>query len=190
MTPLLARLGAWFVARRRARYRPKAAPLAAAERAELARFFPPETLDAARVAMVPRIPGPPFARLLARAGLRVADFDRVVGITYRDTIVLAERLHGEVLLATLFHELVHVEQGRQLGARGFLGRYMGEWLHSGRYDGITLERDAYALQRRFEAAPNEPFDVAAEVAAQLAPVAVGATLECKGPGRHNTGSGQ
>ena len=33
---------------------------------------------------------------------------------------------------------------------------------------IPLEADAYALERRFRAAPDEPFDVAAEVARRLA----------------------
>ena len=70
--------------------------------------------------------------------------------------------------ATLFHELVHVEQVRQLGTRAFVERYLRGWLEAGRsYGAIPLERDAYALERRFRSAPAEPFDVAAEVARRL-----------------------
>src|SRR5688572_31918269 len=102
-------------------------------------------------------------------GLAALDFDRVLAITFADTIVVTARTTGQELLATLFHELVHVEQVRQLGLARFVQRYAEEWWRAGRrYEAIPLERDAYALQRRFEAAPREAFDVAAEVARQLA----------------------
>ena len=155
-----------WVARRRARYRDRAGPLPEATRAALAAFFPTPTLDAARLAVVPRIPGPPFLSLLRKAGLVAADFRRVVGMTFQDTIIVTEDLAGPALQATLFHELVHVEQARQLGLAGFARRYVEGWLEEGRYDRIPLERDAYELQRRFERAPGVPFDVFAEVSAR------------------------
>jgi hypothetical protein len=150
-------------------------PLSTGDRAALDPFFPSATLDDVRVAVVPAIPGPPLAGFLRGLGLATADFARVVGITFADTIVVAERLKGAPLLATLFHELVHVEQMRRLGLAGFMRRYVEGWLATGRYAAVSLERDAYDLQRRFERAPREPFDVAAEVAVRLSPSSAGTT---------------
>ena len=164
LAPALAWLGARWVARRRSRHRPSAGPLPAEARPTLAPYFPAPTLDAARVVVVPRIRQPPLGALLRRLGLGGADFDRVLGITFGDTILVVERVRGPALLSTLFHELVHVEQARQLGARAFVRRYVREWIEAGRYGAIPLEREAYVLQRRYEEAPGQPFDVAAEVA--------------------------
>jgi hypothetical protein len=94
--------------------------------------------------------------------------DRLIGITYLDTIVVPGRPGDPVPLSTLFHELVHVEQARQLGPRAFVERYVRGWWENGRrYGAIPLERDAYALERRFRAERGTPFDVAAEVARRL-----------------------
>lgn len=143
-------------------------------RAALDPFYPSATLDEVRLAVVPAIPGPPLGGLLRRMGLATADFARVVGITFADTIVVADRLQGPALLATVFHELVHVEQVRRLGLAGFMRRYVEGWLASGRYAAVPLERDAYELQRRFERAPREPFDVSAEVERLLSSSSAGA----------------
>jgi hypothetical protein len=140
----------------------------------LAPYFPAETLAAARLAIVPRIPLAGALRLARRLGISAVDADRLLGITYLDTIVVPRRWSDPaevdgVARSTLFHELVHVEQARQLGVRGFVERYVRGWLENGRrYDAIPLERDAYALERRFRGAPEEPFDVGAEVARRLA----------------------
>jgi hypothetical protein len=117
--------------------------------------------------VVPRIDPPRILSLVRRMGIATIEFDRILGITFVDTIILAERVTGRALLPTLFHELVHVEQARQLGARAFVRRYVREWVEAGRYGAIPLERDAYALQRRFEETPPAPIDVAAEVARRL-----------------------
>jgi hypothetical protein len=167
MAPALAWLGARWVARQRARHRAGGGHLPAEARSTLARYFPAETLDAARLAVVPRIDPPRLLSMARRLGLAAVDFERVLGITFGDTIVLVERVTQGALLPTLFHELVHVEQARRLGARAFVRRYVREWIEAGRYGAIPLERDAYALQRRYEEAPGEPFDVAAEVARRL-----------------------
>ena len=134
----------------------------------LAPFFPAETLAAARLAIVPRIPLSRILRIARRLGISAVDADRLQGITYLDTIVVPEHRAGPIPLSTLFHELVHVEQARQLGVRAFVERYIRGWLENGRrYEAIPLERDAYALERRYRAAPDDPFDVADEVARQL-----------------------
>jgi hypothetical protein len=44
----------------------------------------------------------------------------------------------------LFHELVHVEQYRQLGIPRFAELYVRTFLSGGGYDGIPLEINAYA----------------------------------------------
>lgn len=161
--------GVRWVERRRARHRGAAVPISADALRTLAPFFPVETLDVARVAVVPHLS---LSRLLAlgrRLGVSAIDVDRILGITYLDTIVVPGTGIEPIPLPTLFHELVHVEQVRQLGARAFVERYVRGWLEGGRsYGAIPLERDAYALERRFRAAPQQPFDVAAEVARQLA----------------------
>ncbi|HUF90545.1 MAG TPA: hypothetical protein VMR66_11275 [Gemmatimonadota bacterium] len=157
-----------WLERRRARHREHADPLPAAALEALAPFFPAATLEAARLAVVDRLREPRLVALGRRLGLGIVALEEILGITYVDTIVVPRTGSGEVPLSTLFHELVHVEQARQLGARGFVERYARGWLEGG-YRGIPLERDAYALERRFRAAPDQPFDVAAEVARRLNP---------------------
>lgn len=161
--------GVRWLHRGRARHRAVAAPISDDAVRALGPFFPPETLAAARVAIVPRIPLSRILRLARRLGISAVDADRLLGITYLDTIVVPQHRASPVPLSTLFHELVHVEQARQLGVRGFVERYIRGWLENGRrYDAIPLEQDAYALERRFSAAPGEPFHVGAEVARRLA----------------------
>lgn len=151
---LLTSLGERWIVRLRASHRPLAAGLPEEAQGVLARFFPTETLETACLAIVPRIRAP---------------FRGLLGITFDDTIVVLDRVRGPALVSTLFHELVHVEQARQLGLRRFVERYLRGWLQNGRrYASIPLERDAYDLQRRFEAAPAAPFDAAAEIARRLA----------------------
>lgn len=165
---LLPWWGVRWLHRGRARHREAAAPIPGESLQALAPFFPAETLAAARLAIVPRIPLSRILRLARRLGISAVDADRLLGITYLDTIVVPEHRAGPVPLSTLFHELVHVEQARQLGVRGFVERYIRGWLENGRrYDAIPLEQDAYALERRYRAGPDDPFDVAAEVARRL-----------------------
>ncbi|HEY7470793.1 MAG TPA: hypothetical protein VIE68_00430 [Gemmatimonadota bacterium] len=160
--------GVRWVERRRARHRDLAGPIPSDALRALAPFFPAETLAIARVSVVPRIPLSGLLRLVRRMGISAVDVDRILGITYLDTILVRHGAGVPIPLPTLFHELVHVEQVRQLGTRGFVERYVRGWLESGRsYAAIPLEEDAYALERRFRAAPEEPFDVATEVARRI-----------------------
>lgn len=72
--------------------------------------------------------------------------------------------HGAVVDGLLFHELVHVEQYRQLRVPRFPGLYVRGFLSGGGYNGIPLEVNAYALGRQFEENPQQRFAVAEEVA--------------------------
>ncbi|MGH7543434.1 MAG: hypothetical protein ACREK7_05795 [Gemmatimonadota bacterium] len=162
----IARGVAW-IHRRRELHRLSGLPLAADALAALGQYFPSDLLEAIRVHRVPRIRPPWPVGLLGRLGRGPIDFGHVWGITYLDTIVLATSLvEEEREMACLFHECVHAAQVRLLGPAGFVRRYVEEWAAAGwRYRGIGLEREAYALQRRFEA--GEVFRVEAELGRDL-----------------------
>ena len=161
---------AWVVARgitwlqrRRDLHRPLGQPLAVEVLDALGPYFEPVLLGAIRVHRVPRIRPPWPVGLLGRLGRAPIDFGHVWGITYLDTIVLATSLVEEKReTVCLFHECVHAAQVRVLGPAGFVRRYVEEWAAAGwRYSGIGLERQAYALQHRFEI--GEEFRVEAEM---------------------------
>jgi hypothetical protein len=67
----------------------------------------------------------------------------------------------------LFHELVHVEQYRQLGIPRFAELYVRGFLSGGGYEGVPLEINAYDLGGRFERSPLARFSVADEVGAWI-----------------------
>jgi hypothetical protein len=70
---------------------------------------------------------------------------------------------GSLSLRTLFHELVHVEQYKQLGVRNFAKLYVRGFLRTGAYRGIPLEVHAYELDGRYAANPALRFRVRDEV---------------------------
>jgi hypothetical protein len=67
------------------------------------------------------------------------------------------------LMASSFHELVHVEQYRQLGISRFSELYVRGFLNGGSYEAIPLEVHAYTLGGRFEQNPARQFSVSDEV---------------------------
>jgi len=156
-------LVAQYIAGQREKFSPQAAPLTAAQRAAMAGFFQPQVLDAAGVLVLhgTRVGNPPFYPLLAGMGLSgLPGFPRMAAITFCDVVVS----HVPFTEGLLFHELVHVEQYRQLGIPRFAELYVLGFLSGGGCDGIPLEANAYALGRRFEANPRQQFSVAEEVA--------------------------
>lgn len=167
--PLVARLGRSWVADQRERHRPRARPLEPDRRAGLEPFFAAWVLDAVRVRMVERIDPPPLVGMLKSLGIPLPlEIERIAGIAFVDTVVLLDSVAGSRRVPLLFHEMVHVVQYHLLGLGGFMDRYVRGWLESGRtYRSIPLERDAYALTARFTGAPDEPFDVVAEVERRL-----------------------
>ena len=126
-------------------------------------YFPPQALDAARVLVLEaaHLEDPPFYRLLKGAGFPdLPAISNVAAITFGDVVVSHETFTDGLL----FHELVHVEQYRQLGIQKFAKLYFHGFLAEGGYDGIPLELNVYDLGRRFELGPRHRFNVAEEVA--------------------------
>jgi len=129
----------------------------------MAGFFLPQVLDGARVLVRHgiRVGNPPFYPMLAGMGIsNLPDISQMAATTFCDVVVS----HVPFANSLLFHELVHVEQYRQLGIPRFSELYVRGFLSGGGYDGIPLEANAYALGRRFEGNPGQQFSVADEVA--------------------------
>ena len=129
----------------------------------MAGFFRPQVLDAARVIVLrgTRVEDPPFYPMLAGMGFsNLPGFSQMAAITFGDVVVS----HMPFTDGLLFHELVHVEQYRQLGIPRFSDLYVRGFLSGGGYDGIPLEANAYGLGSRFEADRRQRFSVADEVA--------------------------
>ena len=88
------------------------------------------------------------------------DQSTMAAITFCDVVVSHEAFSNGLL----FHELVHVEQYRQLGISRFSELYVRGFLNGGSYEAIPLEVNAYSLEDRFRRDPRRTFSVQAEVA--------------------------
>jgi len=124
-------LVAQYITAQRERFYPQAAPLAAAQKAAMAGFFLPQVLDAARVLVLfdRRVENPPFYPMLASMRFsNLPDFSQMAAITFCDTVIA----HVPFTDGLLFHELVHVEQYRQLGVPRFSELYVQGFLSGGR----------------------------------------------------------
>jgi hypothetical protein len=86
---------------------PLAVPLSPAQRASLDGFFLPRL----RILTESRVVNPPFYVPLQRMGFtNLPNFSTMAAVTFRDVVVS----HQPLTDGLLFHELVHVEQYRQL----------------------------------------------------------------------------
>jgi hypothetical protein len=83
------------------------------------------------------------------------DQSTMAAITFSDVVVS----HVPVTNGLLFHELVHVEQYRQLGIARFSELYVTGFLNGGGYQRIPLEVHAYELGAQYEANPQQRFSV-------------------------------
>jgi hypothetical protein len=138
-------------------------PLTREQRAAMDGFFPPNFLDGVGIISLDwhRVANPSFYPMLTKMGFaNLPNFGEMAAITFSDVVVS----HVPFTNGLLFHELVHVEQYRQLGIPRFSELYVDGFLTGGGYDGIPLEVHAYALGSRFEANPRQRFIVADEVA--------------------------
>jgi hypothetical protein len=129
-------------------------------------FFTPELLDETRLVVLSgeQVANPDFYPALRSIGfINLPDQSTMAAITFSDTVVAHEAFTEELL----FHELVHVEQFRQLGIAKFAELYVRGFLSGGGYDGIPLERNAYLLGHQFETDTSSCFSVAEAVSAWI-----------------------
>jgi len=160
-------LVAQYITTQREKYTPRAIPLSAQQKAKMAGFFLPQLLDDARLLVLSgeRVVNPDFYPMLRNLGFRnLPDQSTMGAITFSHTVVS----HGPFTDGLLFHELVHVEQYRQLGIPRFSELYVRGFLTEGGYEGIPLERNAYLLGGRYEEDPARHFSVADEVVEWIA----------------------
>jgi hypothetical protein len=128
----------------------------------VASFFSPELLSNTRLLVLKgeRVPNPDFYPMLRSLGFNnLPDQSGMGAITFCDVAVSHEPFSESLL----FHELVHVEQYRQLGIPRFAELYVRGFLNGGSYEAIPLEVNAYALEDRFRCEPCKSFSVQEEV---------------------------
>jgi hypothetical protein len=107
-----------FITLQRERYAPRAVPLSAQQKAAIAGFFSQQLLDNARLLGLQgeRVANPDFYPMLKGLGFKnLPDQSRMGAVTFCDVVVSHEPFYDGLL----FHELVHVEQYRQLGIPRF-----------------------------------------------------------------------
>jgi hypothetical protein len=163
----VSELVAGYISAQREKYAPRAVPLSAQQRAPLEPFFAREVIDSVRVLVLEgkRVPNPDFYPMLRGLGFNnLPDQSAMGAITFCDVVVSHERFTA----GPLFHELVHVEQYRQLGIPRFSELYVRGFLNGGSYEAIPLEVNAYSLEERFRRDPRRTFSVQAEVGQWLA----------------------
>ena len=122
----------------------------------------PQVLDGTRLLVLQgeRVANPDFYPMLRSLGFNnLPDQSTMGAITFCDVVVSHEPFSDGLL----FHELVHVEQYRQLGIPRFSEFYVRGFLNGGSYEAIPLEVNAYTLEERFEGNPVEHFSVSEEV---------------------------
>ncbi|KKR77042.1 MAG: hypothetical protein UU21_C0001G0096 [Candidatus Levybacteria bacterium GW2011_GWA2_40_8] len=154
---LIASATNWILGQREF-HRPTSRPFSQSERKALERFWGDEFLDKIRIKVGSIEVPPDFARFLSPG---------LIGITFVDTVLLTP-LGIAMGKGVRFHEAVHVAQFDVLGVQRFVALY-GRGLISGeRYHQISLERQAFELQRRFLANLTRPFNALDEVRSNLA----------------------
>lgn len=160
-------LVAQYIASQREKYVSRAVPLSAQQRAALDSFFSSQLLESTRVLVLQRerVDNPDFYPMLKSLGFtNLPDQASMAAITFSDVVVSHEQFSNGLL----FHELVHVEQYRQLGISRFSELYVRGFLNGGSYEAIPLEVNAYSLEDRFRRDPRRAFSAQAEVAQWLA----------------------
>jgi hypothetical protein len=151
-----------YIATQRNRFLSCSVKLSNAQKAAIAGFFRADLLEATQIVVLDkeRIGNPDFYPMLIGMGLsNLPDFALMDAVTFKDVVAS----HVPFSNGVLFHELVHVEQYRQLGVSHFAELYVRGFLNGGGYHGIPLEISAYDLGARFEAHPDHAFSVESEV---------------------------
>jgi hypothetical protein len=150
-----------YIENNAAQYRRDARTLTVREQDAMAAFFPADLRSRVRIAAPAQPLRPPGIQKIATAfGMEtLLTPEATAAITFNQVIVH----FGALSLRTLFHELVHVEQYKQLGVRGFARLYIRGFLRTGAYEHIPLEVNAYELDERYAANPALRFSVRDEV---------------------------
>lgn len=163
----LSALVAQYISGQRAKYFSTALPLSTEQKAAVAGFFSPELLEGTRLLVLngERVANPDFYPMVGSLGItNLPDQSTMAAITFIDTVVA----HLPCEHSLLFHELVHVEQYRQLGRNTFAELYVRGFFNGGGYEGIPLEQNAYLLEERYARNPSDAFSVAQEVTTWIA----------------------
>lgn len=163
----LSVLVAQYISGQRAKYLPTAVLLSKEQKTAMEGFFTSELLDGTRLLTLieERVVNPDFYPMLVTLGFtNLPDQSKMAAITFSDTVVAHVPFNNDLL----FHELVHVEQYRQLGIATFAELYVRGFLSGGGYEGIPLEQNAYSLEARYAHNPATSFSVADEVATWIA----------------------
>jgi hypothetical protein len=158
---------AQYIRSQQVRHAPLAMPLSREQKDTMAGFFLPQLIDDTRLLVLPseRVANPEFYPMLRNLGFNnLPDQSTMAAITFSNTVVS----HVAFTAGLLFHELVHVEQYRQLGIPRFAELYVLGFVNGGSYQAIPLEVNAYALGGRYENNHDQHFSVAEEVAAWAA----------------------
>jgi hypothetical protein len=151
-----------YISTQREKYAPQSIQLCARQKAAMSGFFSPQVLDGTRLLALQgeRVANPDFYPMLRNLGFsNLPDQSTMGAITFSDVVVS----HGAFSDGLLFHELVHVEQYRQLGIPRFSELYVNGFMNGGSYEAIPLEVNAYTLGGRFESDPRRMFSVEDEV---------------------------
>jgi hypothetical protein len=161
-SPQVSGFVAQYISTQREKYSPGAIPLSAQQKATIDGFFSPGLLAGTRLLLLrgERVGNPDFYPMLRSFGFKnLPDQSTMGAITFSDVVVS----HEPFSIGLLFHELVHVEQYRQLGIPRFSEFYVRGFLNGGSYQAIPLEVNAYTLGGRFESDPRRMFSVEDEV---------------------------
>lgn len=159
--PLLSYYAARYIERNATEHRRNARKLTVREFDAMAAFFPADLLHRARIASpVQPLRPPRIQKLATMFGMeRLLTPEATAAITFNHVIAH----YNPLSLRTLFHELVHVEQYKQLGVRLFARLYVRGFLRTAAYESIPLEVQAYELDGKYAANPALRFSVRDEV---------------------------
>lgn len=163
----ISQLVAEHISTQRERYGTRAVPLTSQQAGAAGAFFDPELLAGTRILVLrgERVANPDFYPTLRKLGFaNLPDQSMMAAITFCDVVVSHEPFTEDLL----FHELVHVEQYKQLGIARFAELYVRGFLQGGSYEAIPLEISAYTLEDRFRRQPHRGFSVREQVTSWVA----------------------
>jgi len=145
-----------YISTQREKYAPRAVPLSAQQKAAMNGCFSLQVQDGTRLLVLQgeRVANPDFYPMLRDLGFNnLPDQSTMAAIIFCDVVVSPEAFSNGLL----FHELVHVEQYRQLGILRFSELYVSGFRNDGSYETIPLEVNAYSLEDRFRLDPRRAF---------------------------------